>query len=486
MAIAILNLACTEFLWIIGVYHFILQLVSPSLQFAQRTSALENGSVALLYLTKNDFVELAALSCVQQQYASFHVYLLDDSDNADVRRKIDRFHDQHFEDTTLIRRSSHCGYKAGNLNHALSQIHWNHDFFAIADADTRLPPSFLTEALSYFADQRVGFVQALHRTSSENVASSLSSALVPFTELYWRGIVLRSCQIGFVMFHGHGGVIRMQAWRDVGGFPEVVSEDLAFSTAIRQRGYRGVIAGKTVCDEEFPSTYRAFCRRQRKYVRGACEHLTHGMAGFVTCRSVPLFERIDRCVGTMVLLAPCVAAFSLIALAVTPAGVNRRFAAALVGAITTNMCLGMQLPAVRTLWREPLSLLKFMLCSSIVHLSLTFRATYDFIKTAATGSNTFPVTGDPCGDSTSTKPWFDMFIDVIGLGVCSLVLVRVSAYGAVPIAIALFIGIALQLVGEVQSQAEGSETMRTAIKDPGGHFPADLAMRDGSSSPLPL
>ena len=71
-----------------------------------------------------------------------------------------------------------------------------------------------------------------------------------------------------MIFLGHGGIIRRDVWEKVGGFPEVVSEDIAFSTKIAELGYRGYFAGDVISFEDFPETYPQLRKQQEKICEG--------------------------------------------------------------------------------------------------------------------------------------------------------------------------------------------------------------------------
>lgn len=65
---------------------------------------IKKPSVALLYTTYNDFQENAVLSCINQEYANFQVFILDDSKDADYKNRIDKFATQYKEKAIVIRR----------------------------------------------------------------------------------------------------------------------------------------------------------------------------------------------------------------------------------------------------------------------------------------------------------------------------------------------------------------------------------------------
>jgi cellulose synthase/poly-beta-1,6-N-acetylglucosamine synthase-like glycosyltransferase len=249
-------------------------------------------AVALLYTTCNDFVEKSALSCVNQEYPAFTVYILDDSSSAVYRNQVDRFAARHPGNVRVVRRPDRRGFKAGNLNHALGTIA-NEPFFALADADEILPPDFLARlAPRLVADPSCGFVQASHRYNPE-APSSFSAALGAGIDSHWRWYQPLRNRYGFVMLLGHGALLRREAWRAAGGFPEIVSEDLAFALRIREHGFRGQFAEDVVCYEDFPETMRAFRIRHMKWTRGTCEFLCKEMGRALRSRRIPLVEKLD-------------------------------------------------------------------------------------------------------------------------------------------------------------------------------------------------
>src|SRR5438552_2525242 len=92
--------------WLFGVYHLAVvgHRVCCSPVARPRTAGNHPASCALLYTTRNDFRETAALSCVRQDHPRTHVYLLDDSTTAEWRARVDRFHAAHPAHTTIVRR----------------------------------------------------------------------------------------------------------------------------------------------------------------------------------------------------------------------------------------------------------------------------------------------------------------------------------------------------------------------------------------------
>lgn len=258
----------------------------------------EAPAVALLYTTCNDFVESSVRSCVEQDYPNYRVYILDDSSDPEYRRRIDRFAAAHPSRVLVVRRDDRRAYKAGNLNHALASVA-REPLFALVDADEILPPDFLSRlAPRILAMPDCGFIQANHR-SNPHTTSALARDLGRGVDSHWRWYHPLRNDYGFVMLLGHGALIRRQAWADAGGFPELVSEDLAFALRARECGWRGRFAEDVLCYEEFPEDVRAFRVRHMKWTRGTCEFLLHEAGRLVRSPRLSWVEKVDILLPTL-------------------------------------------------------------------------------------------------------------------------------------------------------------------------------------------
>lgn len=248
-------------------------------------------AVALLYTTCNDFEEESVRSCVKQDYPDYTVYILDDSSNEESKKKVDVYAARYPGLVKVIRRNNRHAFKAGNLNHALGLI--KEKYFAIADADEILPVDFLSKTVPVLeADENCGFVQANHR-ANPNTKSKLSKALGVGIDIHWKWYQPLRNEYGFVMFLGHGAVLRRECWEKIGGFPEIVSEDLGFAIRIRELGYRGYFKEDVVCYEDFPETVRAFRVRHMKWTRGTCEFLNKEFRNLVKAKKITVQEKLD-------------------------------------------------------------------------------------------------------------------------------------------------------------------------------------------------
>lgn len=421
-----------EIAWLYGFYNIAIVLFALVDRVERRSTAARRPvarvmdvtrantpAVAVLYTTCNDFSERSAQSCVDLSYADFRVYILDDSDHPDMMARVDAFAAANPERVEIVRRGSRRSFKAGNLNHALYFVA-KEPFFAVVDADEILPVNFLSALVpTLVADPKCGFVQANHR-SDPDAQSTLGRDMGIGVDIHWKWYQPLRNDYGFVMFLGHGALLRRSCWEDVGGFPEIVSEDLGYAISIRRRGYYGVFAQNVMCLEEFPETVRAFRVRHVKWTRGTCEFLHRWASQLVRARSITAVEKLDILFPTLNLpltlfyflfmvnaqfLFPFVLGeirqLTFVFLDrefVVPVLTLRSEMSRIFGAdfyaITLVTIVAPVLCFVLDLWKTPLRLFRFLTHSTALYAALSTLSFLSVLGYAATRKAQFYVTGD--------------------------------------------------------------------------------------------
>lgn len=154
------------FFWLLTAYFtsiVLFSLISRPLPVVEEDLANARPDVAILYTTCNDFCAEAAYTCLNQDYPNFHLFLLDDSTNGLIRKEVDAFHSLHPQKTTIVRRPTRKGYKPGALNYALCGVASTYPFFAVIDADEKIPSDFLLKTIAcLIQNANLSFVQANH------------------------------------------------------------------------------------------------------------------------------------------------------------------------------------------------------------------------------------------------------------------------------------------------------------------------------------
>jgi len=293
-----------DFAWLYGMYNIGVVAFATLYDFFGKKSPLAKlpydpalvataqPPVAILYTTCNDFVEESVESCVRQDYPNYKVYILDDSSQQGFKDRVDAFAAQYPGLVQVVRRPDRKAFKAGNMNHGLA--HFAHEpYFAIADADEILPSDFLTKTVAVLeSDPTCGFVQANHRANPDD-PSPLAKSLGVGIDIHWKWYQPLRNDFGFVMFLGHGALLRRDVWEKIGGFPDIVSEDLGFAIHARELGYRGRFLEEVICYESFPDSVRAFRIRHMKWTRGTSEFLKKKMGWLIRAKNISWTEKLD-------------------------------------------------------------------------------------------------------------------------------------------------------------------------------------------------
>jgi len=229
-------------------------------------------AIAILYATCDDFIEESCQSCLDQDYKNVRVLICDDSQETDNQDRVRDFCRRNNSKCTLIARPDRRGFKAGNLNNAI-QNHVSEDWILLVDADQILPTTYLSQFVSRLPqDADIAFVQAAQQTITTGEHSSYFQAVFsPEVKLYYsRDLSLRE-RFGLVPLLGHGAMIRRAAWEKVGGFPEVVSEDFAFTLRVASNGYSSKYFQEILSYEGIPCDFGGFVVRLKKFAKGTAE-----------------------------------------------------------------------------------------------------------------------------------------------------------------------------------------------------------------------
>lgn len=421
-----------EIAWLYGAYNICIVAFARMDRYLRRkrqaTSVIKaempEQAVAVLYTTCNDFVEESALSCVNLDYTNFKMYILDDSSDENMKLRIDRFADKHPDLVKVIRRADRKGFKAGNLNHALSR-YVSEPMFAIVDADEILPRDFLTRmSARLLADPKCGFVQANHICNKRG-DNKLKQDMSIGVDIHWKWYQPLRNTYGFVMFLGHGALLRTSCWKQVDGFPELVSEDLAFAIAIREHGYYGSFAEDVVCMEDFPQSVRAFRIRHIKWTRGTCEFLGSCMSWLLRSPNISLTEKLDILFPTLnlpmtfffflfmfnsgVIIPMTMGEYQHVTFVLS----GQEFAIPMITlpdvytklyswdffTITVLTILAPILCFILELYRYPLRLFRFLCHSTAMYAALSPMTTIAVFGYAVTRKARFLVTGDESGEN---------------------------------------------------------------------------------------
>ena len=465
---------CLVLFWFYGVYHLVFLVFSyiGRLDVGARARALTKDKpystkVAIIYTTYNDFNREAALTCLNQDYPNYNVFLLDVSTNPDMRKLVDAFHEEFASSTTLVRLQPRQGFKARSLNDTLrTAVGDEYEFFAVCDADNYWPADFLSCTVPYFLlDERVGFVQATP-TISGHSEGEFTKEFETAIEASWALHQRPRGRYGLLMCMGHSVVVRREAWEKAGGYPEIVQEDTAFTMSLRRHGYYGLFAPEVLCGEEFPEDFSRCRRRQFRLVQADTEILSTQMPRFLRNKGVSFIEKLDLLARTIRIPSQALALpFLLLAFPVIPladggtlsaTSIDMTFSSMLspgLVAVTLLTAAAPLYPFFVYLRRKPIKLVLLLFRSITLHYSLLALAFTSFVVYILKGRAMFLVTGAQDGAAIQSQPVgvFKRFIQrlspdsrlVIALDV---VMALILGYVGIITGGLVFIGIALVLL----------------------------------------
>ncbi|MCC6673249.1 MAG: glycosyltransferase [Planctomycetes bacterium] len=173
-------------------------------------------------------------------------------------------------DIAHIRRGNRTGFKAGALAAGLAKA--KGEFLAVFDADFVPEPDFLRRTVPFFADPRVGMVQARweHINPDSRLLTRMQALLLDgHFAVEHVGRQSRGC---FFNFNGTAGVFRRAAIVDAGGWQhDTLTEDMDLSYRAQLQGWRFVYRPDIACAAELPVEMRAFLNQQHRWAKGSVQ-----------------------------------------------------------------------------------------------------------------------------------------------------------------------------------------------------------------------
>lgn len=189
-------------------------------------------------------------------------WLLDDGDSDEMRELAASLGARY------VRRASHHGAKAGNVNHALSLA--KGELFVLFDADFVPAVRFLEDTLPFFHDPQVAFVQTPQVYGNLRTTVAIGAA-------YMQSVFYRLVQPGRNHFNaaicvGTNVVFRRSSVDEIGGiYADSKSEDIWTSLLLHEKGWRSVYLSEVLAVGDAPETVEAYSKQQLRWATGGFE-----------------------------------------------------------------------------------------------------------------------------------------------------------------------------------------------------------------------
>ena len=194
-----------------------------------------------------------------------HVWILDDGDRDDFEAFAKE------AGAGYIRRKEHKGAKAGNINHALGNIHG--EFVVIFDCDHIPVRSFLTQTMGWMLrDEKIALVQTPHHFYSPAPYQRnlrLTDAVPQEDALFHVFIQRGNDTWNATLFCGSCTVIRRKALDEIGGIAtETVTEDAHTSLRLYRRGWRSAFLSTPLAAGLSTETLASHIGQRIRWARG--------------------------------------------------------------------------------------------------------------------------------------------------------------------------------------------------------------------------
>ena len=217
-----------------------------------------------------EVVEKTIIGALSLDYPKVKLWVLDDG-----RRQWLRDFCQS-KGAGYITRPDNAHAKAGNINHALQ--HTNAEFVAVFDADFVPQRNFLMRTLGFFADPKVGIVQAPHAFyNSDPMQANLSlrKTLPDDQRFFFEAIMPSRDGWGAAFCCGSNSVTRRAAIRSIGDALPLgsITEDMLLSLALLRQGYVTRYLCEHLAFGLAPESLRAFFVQRQRWARGALQML---------------------------------------------------------------------------------------------------------------------------------------------------------------------------------------------------------------------
>jgi cellulose synthase/poly-beta-1,6-N-acetylglucosamine synthase-like glycosyltransferase len=214
------------------------------------------------------------------------VWLLDEGNDPLVRAMCSELGVRHFSRHKVRKWNRPSGpYKArtkhGNHNAWLAAHGKKYDVEVSVDPDHVPLPNLCERLLGYFEDPDVAFVCGPQVYGNYN--SFLTRAAESQAYLFQSVIQRAANHYAAGMFVGTNHAYRISAWRQIGGFQDSITEDMATSFAIHGavnpgtgNDWKSVYTPDVIAVGEGPATWTDFFSQQLRWSRGTDEVLLHG------------------------------------------------------------------------------------------------------------------------------------------------------------------------------------------------------------------
>jgi 1,2-diacylglycerol 3-beta-glucosyltransferase len=220
----------------------------------------------------------------------------------------------------VLRREPEAGPRTKGAVLAWAQPEVRGEVVAVVDADSRVAPSFLSDAMrAWGRDPRAAALQVQRRAVNRSTGW-LSAAQDEEQLMDMASQCGRWATDGTAELRGNGMFVRRAALDAAGGWsPTALTEDLDLATRLTSRGERVTLAAEVTVDELAVESFAVLWRQRMRWAEGSMRRLIALGPGLVANRALPFGRRLDFVLFVGEFLIPPLFATSVVASLLTVA-----------------------------------------------------------------------------------------------------------------------------------------------------------------------
>lgn len=230
-------------------------------------------SVAIFICTLNehpDMLSTTIAACKNIDYPNHKVYVLDDGRREEIKKLTELI------GCNYITRTTNKGYKAGNINNALTQT--ESDIVVIFDADHIPASTFLRETVYNFSDEKVALVQTPQHFCNPDAFQKnleMSNYLYNEQDIFYRIIEPSLNEFDSVFCGGTNILISRKHLNDVGNFPEnTITEDSLLGLEFHSRQLKVVYYNRPIAIGLAASSFEEYIKQRCRWAKGNVQIVT--------------------------------------------------------------------------------------------------------------------------------------------------------------------------------------------------------------------
>lgn len=231
-------------------------------------------SVDIFICTLNeeaDMLSTTISACKNIDYPKHKVYVLDDGRRPEIKELTEML------GCNYITRKTNKGFKAGNINNALSLT--DSEIIVIFDADHIPASTFLRETVYNFTDEKTALVQTPQTFCNPDAFQKNLASVAELSneqDIFYRIIEPSLSKFDSVFCGGTNILIRRKHLNEVGNFPEnTITEDSLLGLIFHAHKYKVVYYNRPLAIGLAASSFEEYMKQRARWAKGNVQIITN-------------------------------------------------------------------------------------------------------------------------------------------------------------------------------------------------------------------